>query len=275
MPRLMRTFSANIYQLNHVETIQHAHCRVRFSDKSIFNSLAKDVSTVRTHIETMRENSCKGAVFRFNGPMAYNMVQALAEFHPDYRCIDETILDNETLEAASMVSFGDVKKGGTFHAHPGFIDGLTQSGGFVMNANTKTNLGVEVFVNHGWDSFQLYERVTDDRQYQTYVQMKPAESSQWKGDVVILSGDRLIGSVTGLTVSGLSCETCTTLTKSNSCKVSREESYGTSSRAAQSLAKPAGQILFRSKLLLSPWRRRAPKGKMGLPILKRSSLQHR
>ncbi|KAF7180566.1 hypothetical protein CNMCM7691_009857 [Aspergillus felis] len=189
--------------LNHVETIQHAHCRIRFSDKSTFNSLAKDVSTVRTHIETMRENSCKGAIFRFNGPMAYNMVQALAEFHPDYRCIDETILDNETLEAASLVSFGDVKKGGNFHTHPGFIDGLTQSGGFVMNANTKTNLGVEVFVNHGWDSFQLYESVTDDRQYQTYIQMKPAQSSQWKGDVVILSGDRLIGSVTGLTLQGV------------------------------------------------------------------------
>ncbi|GIJ99615.1 type I iterative polyketide synthase [Aspergillus viridinutans] len=189
--------------LNHVETVQHAHCCVRFSDKSTFNSLAKGVSTLRTHIGTMRENSCKGAIFRFNGPMAYNMVQALAEFHPDYRCIDETILDNETLEAASMVSFGDVKKGGTFHTHPGFIDGLTQSGGFVMNANTKTNLGVEVFVNHGWDSFQLYESVTDDRQYQTYVQMKPAESSQWKGDVVILSGDRLIGSVRGLTLQGV------------------------------------------------------------------------
>ncbi|GIC88991.1 type I polyketide synthase [Aspergillus udagawae] len=189
--------------LNHVETIQHAHCRIRFSDKSTFDSLAKDVSTVRAHIETMRENSCQGAIFRFNGPMAYNMVQALAEFHPDYRCIDETILDNETLEAASMVSFGDVKKGGTFHTHPGFIDGLTQSGGFVMNANTKTNLGVEVFVNHGWDAFQLYESVTDDRQYQTYVQMKPAESNQWKGDVVILSQDRLIGSVKGLTLQGV------------------------------------------------------------------------
>lgn len=106
-----------------------------------------------------------------------------------------------------MVSFGGVKKGGTFTAHPGFLDGLTQSGGFVMNANNKSCLGVEVFVNHGWDSFQIYENVTDDRPYQTFVQMKPAESSQWKGDVVILSGDRLVGSVKGLTVSSLSGET--------------------------------------------------------------------
>jgi hypothetical protein len=87
----------------------------------------------------------------------------LAEFHSDYLCIDETILDNETLEAACTATFGDVKKGGTFHTHPGFIDGLTQSGGFVMKANTKTNLAAEVFVNHGWDSFHLYERATDDR----------------------------------------------------------------------------------------------------------------
>ncbi|KAJ6183799.1 type I iterative polyketide synthase [Penicillium mononematosum] len=188
---------------NHVESIQHAHCRIRFSDKSTFDSLAKEMSTVQAHMKTMRDNSCKGAIFRFNGPMAYNMVQALAEFHPDYRCIDETILDNETLEAACTVSFGDVKKGGTFHTHPGFIDGLTQSGGFVMNANTKTNLAAEVFVNHGWDSFQLYESVTDDRPYQTYVQMTPGEAKQWKGNVVILSGDRLVGSVGGLTLQGV------------------------------------------------------------------------
>ncbi|KAJ6043159.1 type I iterative polyketide synthase [Penicillium canescens] len=188
---------------NHVESIQHAHCRIRFSNKSTFDSLAKDMPTIQTHIKTMRENSCKGAIFRFNGPMAYNMVQALAEFHPDYRCIDETILDNETLEAACTVSFGDVKKGGTFHTHPGFIDGLTQSGGFVMNANTKTNLAAEVFVNHGWDSFQLYEPVTDDRSYQTYVQMIPGEANQWKGNVVILGGDRLVGSVGGLTLQGV------------------------------------------------------------------------
>ncbi|KAJ6078394.1 type I iterative polyketide synthase [Penicillium canescens] len=156
---------------NHVESIQHALCRIRFSDKSTFDTLAKDMPTIQTHIKTMREKSCKGAIFRFNGPMAYNMVQALAEFHPDYRCIDETILDNETLEAAFT------------------------SGGFVMNANTKTN--------HGWDSFQLYERVTDDIPYQTYVQMIPSEAKQWKGNVVILSGDRLVGSVGGLTLQGV------------------------------------------------------------------------
>jgi noranthrone synthase len=80
---------------------------------------------------------------------------------------------------------------------------LTQSGGFVMKANTKTNLAAEVFVNHGWDSFHLYERATDDRPYQTYVQMIPGEAKQWKGNVVILSGDRLVGSVGGLTVSSL------------------------------------------------------------------------
>ncbi|KAJ9400459.1 hypothetical protein DTO282F9_2646 [Paecilomyces variotii] len=188
---------------NHTETVQHSHCRIKFSDRSTYQAYQEQISAVKARMFEMKANSSSGRTYRFNGPMAYNMVQALAEFHPDYRCIDETILDNETLEAACTVSFGNVKKEGVFHTHPGYIDGLTQSGGFVMNANDKTNLGVEVFVNHGWDSFQLYEPVTDDRSYQTHVRMRPAESNQWKGDVVVLSGENLVACVRGLTIQGV------------------------------------------------------------------------
>jgi hypothetical protein len=133
--------------------------------------------------------------------MAYNMVQSLAEFHADYRCIDETVLDNENLEAACIVSFGGIKKGGVFHTHPGYIDGLTQSGGFIMNANDQSNLGLEVFVNHGWDSFQLFEKITNDRPYQTHVKMSAAEDKQWKGDIVVLSEETIVASIRGVTVS--------------------------------------------------------------------------
>jgi hypothetical protein len=149
----------------------------------------------------MRKACVDGTTFRFSGPMAYNMVQSLADFHHDYRCIDETIYDNENYEAACTVSFGQMKKGGTFHTHPGAIDGLTQSGGFAMNANAKTELKTEVFVNHGWDSFQIFEPIRDDCQYMTHVRMHPAENKQWKGDVVVFSDDRVVASIKGVCVS--------------------------------------------------------------------------
>jgi hypothetical protein len=149
----------------------------------------------------MRRQCAEGKSCRFNGPMAYRLVSALAQFNPDYHCIDEVLYDSDAYEAACVVSFGQMKKGGTFHVNPGAIDGLTQSGGFVMNANEKTKLETDVFVNHGWNEFQLFERIRDDCQYSTHVRMTPGADQLWSGDISIFSGDRAIGVVKGIRVS--------------------------------------------------------------------------
>lgn len=105
-------------------------------------------------------------------------VSSLAEFNPDYHCIDEVMFDSDSYEAVCRVSFGQMSNGRgsrgdgtTFHIHPGVVDGLTQSGGFVMNANKRTKLETEVFVNHGWAEMQIFEAIRDDRQYCTHVRM--------------------------------------------------------------------------------------------------------
>ena len=78
----------------------HSFCDIRFTDKTLFSAVQKDVPRVKARMDEMRENSRSGKTYRFNGQMAYSMVQSVAEFHPDYKCIDEAILDNETLEVA-------------------------------------------------------------------------------------------------------------------------------------------------------------------------------
>jgi iterative type I PKS product template protein len=185
------------------QTVQHSHCEIRFTDKALFSAVQKDIPRVKARMDEMRENSRSGKTYRFNGQMAYNMVQSVAEFHPDYKCIDEAILDNETLEVACHVNFSRMKKGGTFHTHPGALDGLTQSGGFAMNANEKVKIDAELFVSHGWDGFQIFEKVTHERRYETLVHMKMVEKGLWKGDVVILSGDNLVAFIKGVTAQGV------------------------------------------------------------------------
>ena len=190
---------------NGKETGQHSRCSILFKDHSELNDLGQGAAHAKSRKAQMRE-SCgvdDSRTFRFNGAMAYNMVQSLADFHPDYRCIDETILDNKALEAACTVSFGGMKKGGVFHCHPAYIDGLTQSGGFIMNANDNANLAADVFVNHGWDSFQLFDKIRDDRQYFTHVQMFPHPDKVWKGDIIALDGDKIVASVKGVTLQGV------------------------------------------------------------------------
>ncbi|KAK7958037.1 polyketide synthase [Apiospora saccharicola] len=75
----------------------------------------------------------EGKVCRSKDLMAYRLVSGLVEFDPDYHCIDGSLYDSDSYEAISVVSFDRMKQGGQFHIHPGIVDGLTQSAGFVMN----------------------------------------------------------------------------------------------------------------------------------------------
>ena len=96
------------------------------------------------------------------------------------------------MEASSLVSFTDLKKGGTFHIHPAFVDALSQAAGFVINANESSNPDEEVFVNHGWKSFQLFEQLSDMKRYTTHVKMVEGPGKKWEGDVLVLDGDRVV-----------------------------------------------------------------------------------
>ena len=124
--------------------------------------------------------------------MAYRAIRPLARFHDDYRAIDEMVLNSKTLEASSSLSFGTVKRSGNFHTHPALIDSLTQSCGFAMNCNDSTDLDVEVFMNHGWGSFQMFEPIDFDKKYTTYTRMVEGHDKLWHGDVVIFDGDTVV-----------------------------------------------------------------------------------
>lgn len=124
--------------------------------------------------------------------MVYRAIRPLARFHDDYRAIDEIVLNSKTLEASSHLSFGSVKKGGDFHTHPAIIDSLTQSCGFTMNCNDSTDLDVEVFMNHGWGCFQIFEPLDMEKEYTTYTRMVEGANKLWYGDVVIFDGDLVV-----------------------------------------------------------------------------------
>lgn len=124
--------------------------------------------------------------------MVYRAIRPLARFHDDYRAIDEIILNSTTLEATSRLSFGSVKRDGDYHTHPAIIDSLTQSCGFTMNCNDSTDLDVEVFMNHGWGSFQIFEPLDFDKVYTTYTRMVEGTDKLWHGDVVIFDGEKVI-----------------------------------------------------------------------------------
>lgn len=152
-------------------------------------------------MENMRKGVESGKTYIFNKPMIYKMVSTLAQFDPNYRALDEIVLDSSAMEASSVADFSAIKKEGKFHTNPAYIDALSQSAGFVMNANDRSNLEVEVFVNHGWKAFQLFEELSPQKRYQTHVSMLEKSGKMWNGDILILDGEKVVASFKGIAVS--------------------------------------------------------------------------
>ncbi|KAI0003486.1 ketoacyl-synt-domain-containing protein [Xylariaceae sp. FL0662B] len=171
---------------------EHSRCVVRFTDRSLQQKLQKEAADVKQRIRALRDGIVSGATSRFNRPMVYRAIRPLARFHDDYRAVDEIVLNSKTLEASSRLNFGSFKKGGSFHTHPGFIDALTWSSGFAMNCNDSNDLDRDVFVNHGWGSFQLFEPMNFEKEYTTYSRMVEGADRLWHGDVMILQNERVV-----------------------------------------------------------------------------------
>ncbi|KID59252.1 beta-ketoacyl synthase domain-containing protein, partial [Metarhizium brunneum ARSEF 3297] len=166
---------------------EHSRCPLRFKDgPPLQKSLQKGVSRVTQRLQALRDGVGHGTTARYNRAMAYRAIRPLARFHPDYRAVDEAILDSVKLECSSHLNFTTLKKGGKFHTHPAVIDALTQSCGFTMNCNDSADLDEDIYMNHGWGSLQLFEDIDLQKSYRTYTLMKEGIDNMYHGDVVVL-----------------------------------------------------------------------------------------
>ncbi|KAL9094177.1 MAG: hypothetical protein Q9165_003592 [Trypethelium subeluteriae] len=180
----------------------HATCVVRFRGSEVLQRLEQQKTGFKARMTELRQGLTSGKTYIFNRAMIYKMIASLASFDPKYRALDQIILDSPAREASSTVDFTGIKEQGSFHTNPAFIDGLSQSAGFVMNCNDSSNLDVEVFVNHGWKSLQLFEKISTSKQYQTHVIMSEQAGKAWGGDVVIFDADKIVGIFEGIMLQG-------------------------------------------------------------------------
>ncbi|OGM39160.1 hypothetical protein ABOM_012237, partial [Aspergillus bombycis] len=183
--------------------LQHAQCVIRFKDRRLLEKLETEAVDVKRHMKVLRQGIAAETAARFNRHMVYRMIRPLANFHADYRAIDEIVLNSRTLEASSRVSFGSINTEGVFHTHPAIIDAFTQSCGFAMNCNEKCDLDLEVFINHGWGSCQIFEDISLDREYTTYTQMIPGKDNLWHGDIIVFDGDKVVACFQQLAIQGV------------------------------------------------------------------------
>lgn len=172
---------------------QHAQCTIAFSENEIMQHIEQlDMAgSYRKLVQTLRQGIAAHRTVRFTRNMMYRMISSLAEFHPDHKLVEDIVLDSQTHEATARVSFGqllaeDGKHAGAFHTHPGVVDALTQPAGFALNGADTTELDKEVYINHGWGSFFLFEPLKLTKAYTVYVHMTEGKDHIWYGDIVVL-----------------------------------------------------------------------------------------
>ena len=165
-------------------------------------SLEAQAAYATSSLSRLRDGLLEGKTYRFNRSMIYKMVAAVAEFDCNYRAIDDIILDSDALEACSNVRY-NCSDEGSFHIHPAILDALSQIGGFVMNANDSADLDKEVYVNHGWKSFEMFEPISAGKSYQTHVKMEPRPDKLWEGDIMVFEAGRVVACFKGITLQGV------------------------------------------------------------------------
>lgn len=185
--------------------VVHAKCNILFACRPDPQWLEDSGVEFESRIKQLEAGLATDQCYKFNKTMIYRMVDTLAEFDPAYRALSEVVLNSSSLEAGSKVDLNAVNNtdSTTFHTHPAYIDAFSQAAGFVMNANDSSDPTTEVFVNHGWGSFRLFEPLLPDRVYRTYVKMVKAQGSIWEGDVTILDGNRPVGRFEQIQLQGV------------------------------------------------------------------------
>ncbi|KAI9878041.1 MAG: hypothetical protein M1830_002092 [Pleopsidium flavum] len=222
-------------------TTKHAWCTVRFEDKTQLQALQKKAPEYQAKINRLREGIKTGQFVKYNKTSGYKLMSNVAHFHPDYKLLDDLILDESTLEACSSMSFAQVKSGGVFAAHPAYVDAITQVGGFAMNAKDSTDLDNEVYVNHGWASFQVYEEMRTDKKYETYVQMKAHEGNLFHGDTIMFDGNIIVAFFKGVSLRNVPRKALRMVLQQTVDKASRafNKAAAPAAKAADSTPKPA------------------------------------
>lgn len=133
--------------------------------------------------------------------MIYKMVGALAQFDSKYTGLKEITLDSNSLEACGTAEFSHVDNMGEFYTNPAFVDALSQIGGFIMNCNDNSKLDEEVFMNHGWDHFSMFEKLSKEKIYTLHAKMNETPGNKWKGDITVFDDTNLVAYFEGITVS--------------------------------------------------------------------------
>lgn len=178
---------------------EHACGLVRYEDVNTWKEdWGRIQYMVQSQIDLLKHKLETGAAHKVLRGMAYKLFKALVSYAPNYRGMEEVILDGKTTEATASVQFQTTAADGEFFCSPYWIDSLAHLSGFIVNASDHLDSENSVYISHGWGSIKIAKQLSPNVKYRSYVRMQPAPGNISVGDVYILEGEEIIGMVMGL-----------------------------------------------------------------------------
>ncbi|KAB5547400.1 putative polyketide synthase [Coniochaeta sp. 2T2.1] len=183
----------------------HAKCNVVFGSSTAWREeWQRQLYLIRRSMEQLRTGVDQGSTHKLRRSLAYKLFSSVVEYGPRYQGLDEVVFDSEAQEATAVVRLQPVPE--KYGLNPFWCDSIGHLTGFVMNSNASPDLAEYAFVNHGWRSMRITEKLCSEEVYQTYVKMQPVGDgdSMFAGDVYLLRDNTIVavfGSVTFQKVS--------------------------------------------------------------------------
>lgn len=172
---------------------EHGWCTLLFTSLPKPQELTTLQQDAQKKLQRLRGSANDGTCVMYNKASGYRLMATVAHFAPDYKLLDEMILDDVGLEASCFINTGTVAPGGSYATHPGLIDAVTQIGGFCVNAQEALDLNTEVFITHGWKSFQIYNELAPKAVYRLVAHMSAEPSGEfYTGDTVMIDENNKI-----------------------------------------------------------------------------------
>ena len=179
--------------------VEHATCKVHFGSGGAWMAdWARSSYLIQSRIDSLKDAEQSGKASKIGRGLAYKLFAALVDYDPKYRGMEEVILDSDKMEATSKVSFQTTPKDGTFKCSPYWIDSVAHISGFIVNGSDAVDSRNQVYISHGWESLQVAEPFSADKNYRSYVRMQAAGSKMMAGDVFVFDGEKIIAKVGGL-----------------------------------------------------------------------------
>ena len=178
---------------------EHGSCTVLFGHSDDWKvRFSRSLPLVKRRMDDIVKSAIAGLGHRMQRPVVYKLFASLVDYSDNFRGLDEVFFDGDDGDAAARVKLRPSVGTGEFTLSPYWMDAVVHLAGFLLNGDLNLPKDI-VFISSGFESFHLFDELSAEKTYTSYVSMGPSEKKDvLVGDVYVFDGDKLVALCAGL-----------------------------------------------------------------------------